>query len=83
MPDAAQQMLAYLRREIIRRPDEALDADTPLISSGLIDSFALVDVVMALEDVTGLRIDPGRVQPRDFETVNTMLETAHRVGRPQ
>ena len=46
--------------------------DTPLVSSGLIDSLALVNVLLQLEDVTGMRILAGKVQPKVMDKVNLM-----------
>jgi len=52
-------------------------------SSGLIDSLALVDILLKLEDVTGTRIPAGRVQPKDVDTVRLMFSAAARVGKPR
>lgn len=57
--------------------------DTPLVSSGLIDSFSLVDVLTKLEEVTATRIPAGKVQPKEMDTVSLMLSTAQRVGKPK
>jgi acyl carrier protein len=61
----------------------AIDENTRLVSSGLIDSMALVDLLVKLEDLTGLRISPGKVQPKDMDTVALMFATAQRVGKPR
>ena len=79
----AQQIVDYIVREVIRRPGIQIDQDTPLVSSGLIDSFALVEILMVLEDVTNMRIPAGKVQPKDMDTVRLMLTTAQRVGKPR
>ena len=81
MDVAAQSnaLLAYLARVTQAR---ALDVDTPLVSSGLLDSFALIEVLHELERVTGRRIPAGRVGPADFETVRDMLQAAARVAPP-
>lgn len=78
----AQQMIEYIAG-LIRKPGLAIDENTPLVSSGLIDSMALVDLLGKLEDVTHLRIPPGKVQPRDLDTVALMFATAQRVGKPK
>lgn len=85
MDDAArvQELINYILQEIIRRPGIELTAEAPLVSSGLIDSFALVDILGKLEDVTDMRIPAGKVRPADMDTVNLMLATARRVGRPK
>lgn len=77
-----QQMIEHIRR-LIRKPDLSLDENTRLVSSGLIDSMALVDLLLKLEDVTHKRIPPGKVQPKDMDTVALMFATAERVGKPR
>jgi len=77
----AEALLNYLSMNVIRQPGVQLTADSSLIKSGLIDSFALVDLLTKLEDVTSLRIPASKVQPKDMDTVNLMLATARRVGK--
>jgi acyl carrier protein len=45
--------------------------------------MALVDLLLKLEDLTHMRIPPGKVQPKDLETVAMMFATAQRVGKPR
>jgi acyl carrier protein len=73
-------MIAHVR-EIIRKPNLQIDENTRLVSSGLIDSLALVDLLFKLEDITGLRIPASRVQPKDMDTIALMFATAERVGK--
>jgi acyl carrier protein len=75
-------MIDFLEQKILHSAEVELDEDTELLSSGLMDSFALVDVLMELERVTRRRIPRGRVSPENMETVRKMLETAERVGKP-
>ncbi len=82
MTPEAQQMAGYIS-ELIRKPGMAIEQDTPLVSSGLIDSMALVDLLLKLEDLTHMRIPPGKVQPKDMNTIALMFATAQRVGKPR
>lgn len=82
MTTEAQQMIDHIIR-LIRKPGLSIGENTPLVSSGLIDSMALVDLLLELENVTHTRIPPGKVQPKDMDTVAKMLVTAQRVGRPR
>jgi acyl carrier protein len=82
MTPEAQQMIEQIVR-LIRKPNLELDENTPLVSSGLIDSMALVDLLQTLEDLTHTRIPPGKVQPKDLDTVALMIATAQRVGKPR
>lgn len=75
-------MTAHIRG-LIRKPGLSIDENTPLVSSGLIDSMALVDLLIKLEDLTHRRIPAGKVQPKDMDTVAKMFATAERVGKPR
>ncbi len=77
------EVIQYILCQIIRRPGVQIDEDTHLVSSGLIDSLALVDILLKLEDVMSLRIPAGKVQAEDMDTVRLMITTAQRVGRPR
>jgi acyl carrier protein len=81
--DQAQQIIDYIIKEVIRRPGVEIGEETPLVSSGLIDSLALVDILLQLEDVTHMRIPAAKVQPKDMDTVALMLSTAQRLGKPR
>lgn len=76
------QMIEHIVR-LIRKQNIAVDENTPLVSSGLIDSMELVDLLLKLEDLTRLRIPAGKVQPKDMDTVAKMFATAQRVGKPR
>jgi acyl carrier protein len=79
----SQQIIEFIVHEIVRRPDVQITEDTALVSSGLVDSLALGEILMKLENITGLRIPAGKVQAEDMNTVNLMLATAERIGRPK
>jgi acyl carrier protein len=79
----AQQIIAYIKQEVMRRPDAQIAEDTPLLSSGLIDSLALVNILLKLEDVTQTRIPAGKVRPKDMDSVQLMLTAAQRLGKPR
>jgi acyl carrier protein len=82
MSTEAQKMIEHIL-QLIRKPGAKIDENTPLVSSGLIDSMALVDLLMKLEDLTNRRIPAGKVQPKDMDTVAKMFATAERVGKPR
>jgi acyl carrier protein len=67
---------------VTRKPNVTIEENTPLVSSGLIDSMALVDLLLKLEDRTHMRIPAGKIQPKDLDAVAKMFSTAQRVGKP-
>ena len=83
MTELMQQMADYIVKDIIRRPGIAVEEDTPLVSSGLIDSLALVDILHKLALLTARKISAGKVQPKDMDTLRLMFATVERVGKPR
>lgn len=83
MTDQTQEMIDFIVREILRKPGVQIADDTALVSSGLVDSLALVDILVKLEQITGRRIPPGQVEADQMNTVSLMLATAERIGKPK
>jgi acyl carrier protein len=70
VPTLAQQIAA----KILKQPKRILKADEPLISSGVIDSFSLVDVALLVEDTYGVHIDDSELNAETFDTLNQLAE---------
>jgi acyl carrier protein/D-alanine--poly(phosphoribitol) ligase subunit 2 len=58
-----------LVEEIGINPGEIGD-DTPLLSSGMVDSFALITILTAIESATGLTIEQDDLTLDNFDTLN-------------
>jgi acyl carrier protein len=63
----------YIAAEILRQSSRLIGADEPLLSSGLIDSFHLVDLGMFVEDKFGVRIDDAELNASTFDTLNQLV----------
>jgi acyl carrier protein len=83
LDNRALEMATYIQSQFVRRPGVQVSPDTPLVSSGLIDSFALIEIFLKLENVTGRKIPASKVQAKDMDTVQLMLATAERIGKPR
>jgi len=83
MGNEQQKMIEYIVRNVIRKPGTEISETTPLVSSGLIDSLSLVDILFELETITQKRIPAGKVQAKDMDTVEKMFSTSQRVGVPR
>ena len=59
---------------ILKQPKRTLKADEPLISSGVIDSFSLVDVALLVEDTYGVHIDDSELNAETFDTLNQLAQ---------
>lgn len=83
MSDLKAQLIEFVVNEIVRRPGTQIDEKTPLVSSGLIDSLALVDILQKLEDLTNTRLPGGKIQAKDIDTIEGMFLTAQQIGKPR
>jgi len=52
-----------------------------LVSSGLIDSLAVLKLISLLERKLNIVIRPEMLQPEDFDDVALIVETIERVGK--
>jgi len=46
-----------------------LDTDAPLFSSGIVDSFGVLELIAFLDDTFGVDIDPARHELAEFDTI--------------
>lgn len=66
------RLQTYLKDEILNQPNRTLSPDEALISSGLIDSFSLVDVALFVEEAFNVRIDDTELNADTFDTLNEL-----------
>lgn len=57
-----------------------LDDDMPLFSSGLIDSFCLVEMVVFLEEKMGRRFQPEELSLPNVDTIGKILAFCNNSG---
>ena len=75
MTDSAIPALnEYIATKILKQPNRAIKPDEALISSGLIDSFSLVDLAMFVEDKFGVRIDDSELNAGTFDTLTQLAD---------
>jgi acyl carrier protein len=64
----------FIKREILKNPGFDLPEDEALISSGLIDSFSLVDLALFVEDTFGVRVEDTELASSTFDTISELAE---------
>ena len=72
--EISNQLLTYIVTEILRQPKRVIKPDEKIISSGLIDSFHLVDLGLFVEDKFGVRIDDSELNAETFDTVEQLVK---------
>ena len=65
-----------LRRHLYEKQGlepEDFEDDTLLFSSGLLDSFSMVELIMFIENAAGLRVHPAEVTLDNFDSIDRIL----------
>jgi acyl carrier protein len=68
MPDDLQTRIVGILQQVSKQPVHVA-ADESLFDSGVLDSFALPEVVSALENEFGIRVPDSDLTPRKFESI--------------
>lgn len=61
----------------------AVDDDESIIVSGRVDSLSILKLIARLEQKLSISMPASQLQPEDFDTVDLIVETVERVGRPK
>ncbi len=70
-------ILDYVRKEYLdeeEAEDMKLDENTPLISSGIVDSFSMVSLKRFLEKKYSISIPDDQATPEAFDSVKRIIE---------
>jgi acyl carrier protein len=74
MNDIKQVVLNYVRDEYLEEDDDReLDANTELITGGIVDSFSLVSLKRFLEKKYDIQIPDADASPEAFDSVNRIV----------
>lgn len=63
----------YIATQILKQPARKIMADEKLISSGLIDSFSLMDLALFVEDTFGVRIEDTELNAQTFDNLTQLV----------
>lgn len=67
-----EQLSEFIAAKILKQPGRAIRPDEALISSGLIDSFSLMDLALFVEDTFGVRIEDTELNADTFDTLEQL-----------
>lgn len=68
-----ERLRDFIRAEILERPDYSLGNDEPLITGGLMDSFALASLAVFIEKELGVRLPDAAFTVEDMDTLDLMV----------
>ena len=63
----------YLVKDILKQPNRIIQPGEELLSSGLIDSFHLVDLALYVEDNFGVHIDDSELNASTFDSLDGLI----------
>ena len=72
MSDTISSLAAFIATKILKQPNRAISADESLISSGLIDSFNLVDLALFVEDTFNVRVENTELNADTFDSLTQL-----------
>jgi acyl carrier protein len=68
----------YVASQVLKQPNRKIANEEALISSGLIDSFSLMDLALFVEDNFGVRIEDTELNAETFDNLaqlTTLIES--------
>ena len=72
--DLKNLIIDYVKREYLEEDsEEEVTENTPLITSGIVDSFSMVSLKTFLEKKFNIKIPDDKATPEAFDTVNNMI----------
>ena len=72
MSDVIPQLSAFVSTKILKQSNRVIESAEPLISSGLIDSFSLMDLALFVEDTFGVRIEDTELNADTFDNLTQL-----------
>ena len=62
----------YIATQFLKQPNRRIASDEALLSSGLIDSFSLMDLALFVEDNFGVRIEDTELNAETFDNLTQL-----------
>ena len=72
MSDTTTQLSDFIASKILKQPNRKISNDESIISSGLIDSFSLMDLALYVEDTFGVRIEDTELNADTFDNLTQL-----------
>jgi acyl carrier protein len=73
MTEMISSLGTFIAAKILKQPNRAIGAEEALISSGLIDSFSLMDLALYVEDTYSVRIEDTELNADTFDNLTQLV----------
>jgi acyl carrier protein len=68
-----EKIIEFIRDEYVEDESMEITDSTPLITSGLVDSFSMVSLKMYLEEEYGIQMSDAEATTEAFDTVSAIM----------
>ena len=70
--DRKTALTEFVKNEVMRNKNAKLDEDEDLLSAGILDSLAILQLVAYIEDQFGIKIPDEDVVFENFQSINAL-----------
>ncbi len=78
MPLTLDDLTRFLAEDLFI--DDAIQGETPLFSSGLLDSVSMVNLITYIEEKADITVHPADVTLENFDTPNLIIAYVAKLG---
>jgi D-alanine--poly(phosphoribitol) ligase subunit 2 len=76
-----EEKILSLLEELCGSDEVRRDRDVNLFATGLLDSFAAIELLVAIDEEFGIRIEPTEVAREEFDTPHKIIEYMIKKGQ--
>jgi acyl carrier protein len=69
-----KKIAEFIASDILKQPGRKIEPDEVLVSSGMIDSFSLMDLALFVEDNFGVRIEDTELNADTFDSLDALVD---------
>lgn len=70
--DPITVLAKFIAEKVLKQPNKVIQPGEALLSSGLIDSFSLMDLALFVEDTFNVRIEDTELNAQTFDNLNQL-----------
>jgi D-alanine--poly(phosphoribitol) ligase subunit 2 len=75
-----EEKILSLLEELCGSDEVRRDRNVDLFATGLLDSFGAIELLVAIDEKFGIRIEPTEVAREEFDTPNKIIEYVTKKG---
>jgi acyl carrier protein len=79
-PMAGEQLARFIESEVSKDKQQLVHRSSPLFSSGLVDSFSLIRILIFIEDQFGIVVPDEAATAEAMDSVERILELMRKFG---